>query len=86
MADYHVTLYTGPGNDDDVHKARRFLEERGIQYQEKDVVEHKGGRGELLHHTGRAEYPTINVDGHLVVGFFPEKWEHLVKHNDVGQT
>lgn len=85
MADYHVTLYSGPENVELV-EARKFLQQRGIQYEEKDVVQDRGARGELLHHTGRSEYPAINVDGHLVVGFVPEKWGHLLKHWEVGQT
>jgi|GEM_PF-1772776 len=78
MADLHVTLYSGPDSEE-MHEARRFLEQRRIQFEEKNVAFDTGARGELLHHTGRTDYPAINVDGHLVVGFFPEKWDHLLQ-------
>ena len=77
MVDYHVTLYSGPDNPE-MERARRFLADRQVRFEEKNVVTDTGARGELRHHTGRAEYPAINVDGHLVVGFFPEKWDHLL--------
>ncbi|MGE5673868.1 MAG: glutaredoxin family protein [Mycobacterium leprae] len=80
MGDLHVTLYSGPTNEE-LALARRFLEERGIQYEEKNVVESTGARGELEHYTGRGDYPSINVDGHVVSGFAPEKWEHLLMTN-----
>lgn len=83
MSNYHVTLYVGPETEE-LAKARRFLKARGIQYEEKDVVRDTGARGELKHHTGRTEYPAIAVDNHLVVGFLPEKWNHLLSHEDAG--
>jgi len=85
MPDYHVTLYSGPETPE-LEKARAYLAEKGIQYEEKNVVYSSGARGELYHHTGRGDYPAINVDGHLVVGFLPEKWDHLLKHWELGQT
>jgi hypothetical protein len=85
MADYHVTLYSGPENEE-MRAARRFLAARDIQFEEKDIVQSSGARGELYHHTQRADYPALNVDGHLVVGFHEQKWDHLVKEKDVGQT
>ncbi len=85
MADYHITLYSGPETAE-LEAARQFLEQRGIQYEEKNIVESSGARGELLHHTGRAEYPTIRVNGHIVVGFLREKWEHLLSPDPLGTT
>lgn len=77
MADYHVTLYCGPDSPE-MESARRFLADRQVRFEEKNVVTDTGARGELRHHTGRTDYPAINVDGHMVVGFFPEKWDHLL--------
>ena len=78
MGDLHVTLYSG-AETPELEAARRFLKQRNIQYEEKNVVVSSGARGELYHHTHRAEYPALNVDGHFVVGFFPEKWDHLLQ-------
>lgn len=77
MADYHVTLYSGPQSRE-MESARSFLRDRGIHYEEKNIVTDSGARGELMHHTNKTDYPAINVDGHLVVGFFPDKWDHLL--------
>ena len=85
MADFHVTLYSGPDNEEMV-AARRFLEQRKIQYEEKNVAFDSGARGELLHRTGKSEYPAIHVDGHIVVGFFEKKWEHLLPIGHSGQV
>lgn len=85
MADFHVTLYSGPESEE-MDRARRFLKERRVQYEEKNVVESSGARGELMHYTGRAEYPAINVDGHVVVGFVPEKWGHLLPIGTSGEV
>lgn len=78
MADLHVTLYSGPETPE-MAEARRFLQQREIRYEEKNVAQSSGARGELTHHAGRVEYPSINVDGHLVLGFVPEKWDHLLQ-------
>jgi len=83
MSDYHVTLYVGPETEE-LAEARRFLQRRGVQYEEKDVVRDTGARGELAQRTGRTDYPAIVVDNHVVVGFFPEKWDHLLSHDDAG--
>lgn len=78
MVDVHVTLYSGPETAE-LEAARRFLKQREIQYEEKNIVGSPGARGELRHQTGQTEYPAINVDGHMVVGFLPEKWDHLLQ-------
>lgn len=77
MSNYHVILYSGPESQE-MEAARRFLRDRHVQYEEKNVVTNSGARGELYHHTNRSDYPAINVDGHVVVGFFPAKWGHLL--------
>lgn len=82
--EYHVTLYTGPETPE-LRKAIDWLERRGIHFEAKDIVGDRGARGELVHHTGRVEYPTINVDGHICEGFFEPKWEHLLKRPDPEQ-
>lgn len=84
MADLHVTFYSGPETEE-LDQARRYLKELGIQYEEKSILD-PGARGELMHHTHRFAYPAINVDGHFVSGFFPEKWNHLLKVENLGRS
>ena len=76
MGDYHVVLYTSP-QCEDCRDAKAFLEGKGIQYEEKSIQD-PGVRGELAQKTGKADCPTIDVDGHVVVGFLENKWGHLV--------
>lgn len=84
MADYHVILYVSP-DCEDCQKARRFLENEGINYEEKSIQD-PGARGELRHKTGRTDCPAIDVDGHIVVGYVPEKWDHLLLEKPLRMT
>ncbi|WP_313884859.1 glutaredoxin domain-containing protein [Desulfofundulus sp. TPOSR] len=84
LGDYHVILYVSP-HCDNCQKARQFLENRGINYEEKSIRD-PGARGELRYKTGRIECPTIDVDGHIVVGYLPEKWDHLLAEEPLRMT
>lgn len=77
LADHHVTLYVAP-NDEECNRARRFLQDSGITFELKDIGGDPGARGELTHKTGSTRVPAADIDGHVVVGFFKSKWEHLI--------
>jgi glutaredoxin 3 len=78
MGEFHVTLYAGPESSQ-LDQARRYLMNRRIQFEEKDIVRDPGARGELRQKTGSTPYPTIDVDGHVVTGFDRQKWDHLFR-------
>ncbi|MEW6697627.1 MAG: glutaredoxin domain-containing protein [Bacillota bacterium] len=85
MGDYHVTLFVSPWNKSACDEAKNYLEGKGINYQEKDTQDH-GARGELINKTGGLDTPTIDVDGHIVVGFLPNKWDHLLREDPLEIT
>ncbi|AEF93689.1 glutaredoxin [Desulfotomaculum nigrificans CO-1-SRB] len=85
MGDYHVTLFTSPWNKAECDQARQFLEEKGINFEEKSIQD-PGAKGELAKKTGRTECPSIDVNGHLVVGFLPNKWNHLLSDEPLELT
>lgn len=77
MGDYKVTLFVSPWDRDECDQARNYLKEKGLQFKEKNIQD-SGSRGELLQKTGDTDCPTIDVNGHLVVGYWPNKWNHLL--------
>lgn len=79
MTRHHITLYVAP-NDPECNRARRFLQERGVRYELKDIGTDPGARGELVHKAGNTRVPAIDVDGHFVQGFdgLERKWDHLL--------
>ncbi|ABO49853.1 hypothetical protein Dred_1319 [Desulforamulus reducens MI-1] len=85
MGDYHVTLFVSPWNKTGCDEAKDFLENRGIQYVEKNTQDH-GARGELIKKTGGLDTPTLVVNGHTVVGYLPNKWEHLLSEEPLELT
>ncbi len=77
VADHHITLYVAP-NSEECSEARQYLHESGLQFELKDIGGDPGARGELVHKTGSTRVPAADIDGHVVVGFFKPKWEHLI--------
>lgn len=84
MSDYHVTLFVAP-NCEDCGQAKKFLEKKGIHYEEKSIMD-PGARGELRQKTGRTDCPTLMVEEHIVVGYFPQKWDHLLPEDPLRLT
>lgn len=84
MADYQVTLFVSPWCEDCL-AAKSYLDQKGIQYEQKNIQE-TGAKGELLHKTGQLACPTIIVDKNIVVGYVPEKWDHLLAEQPLELT
>lgn len=66
MGANHVKLYVSP-DCDDCDRAKSFLEDQGIKYEEINIRE-PGPREELKHKTGRAQCPSIYVGGRFYCG------------------
>lgn len=66
MSEYHVTLYVSQ-DCEDCDKAKRLLRDKGISFEEKNIQD-PGARGELKYKTGRAQCPSIDVDGRFFCG------------------
>jgi len=85
MADYHVTLFISPWNKAECDEAKKYLANKGINYVEKNIQD-PGAQGELSEKTGQVVCPTIDVDGHIVVGYLPDKWDHFLSEEPLELT
>lgn len=54
-------------------RAKQFLDDNKISYQNIDVAADKVARDEMIAKTGQIGVPVIEVDGDISVGF-DEKW------------
>jgi len=63
------------------HKAQRWLDERGIQYEALDVIADGEAMTEMVELSGQTLAPVIDVDGEILADFGPEElakfWEKL---------
>jgi glutaredoxin len=63
------------------HKARHWLEERGIPYQTLDVLADSKAMTEMVNLSGQTYAPVIDVGGRILADFGPEElaafWEKL---------
>ena len=61
------------------HKAQRWLDERGIQYEQIDVIADEKAMAEMVKLSGQTFAPVIEVDGQILADFGPEElatfWE-----------
>ena len=63
------------------HKAQRWLDERGIQYEKIDVIADEKAMAEMVKLSGQTFAPVIEVDGQILADFGPEElakfWEKI---------
>ena len=68
------------------HKAMRWLNERGVDYQAIDVTADESAMAEMVRLSGAELAPVIDVDGRVLADFGPEQlaefWERI-EHNNV---
>jgi glutaredoxin 3 len=50
-------------------KARQFLDNNGIKYQEFNVTEDKAAREEMINTSHQMAVPTISIDGEFIIGY-----------------
>ena len=55
------------------HKATRWLDERGIDYEEVDVIADENAYDEMIRLSGQELAPVIDVDGEILADFGPEQ-------------
>ena len=64
----------------DCRAAKRFLDKRGILYQEIDVEQTPGAAEKLIEWSGGYRtVPTFDIDGEIVVDFDRAKLDHLLR-------
>lgn len=61
------------------HEAKDWLDERGIKYQELDVIADGGARQEMRKLTGQTKAPCLDVDGEVLADFDTDQLEKFWK-------
>ena len=63
------------------HKAMRWLDQNGIEYEPVDVIADESAYAEMIALSGQELAPVIDVDGQVLADFGPEQlatfWEDL---------
>jgi glutaredoxin 3 len=67
------------------HKAMRWLDERGVDYQRVDVIADETAFDEMIRLSGQELAPVVDVDGQILADFGPDQlaafWSKLEKKN-----
>jgi glutaredoxin-like YruB-family protein len=59
-------------------KTLAWLDERGVDYENRDIEADPEWREELIEKTGRSSIPVVEIDGELVHGFDPKRLSELL--------
>jgi len=60
-------------------KAKEFLKEHKITFQEFNVAEDEKAKEEMIELSGQMGVPVIDVEGEVVIGFNKERLKELLK-------
>jgi glutaredoxin 3 len=67
------------------HKAERWLENRGVEYERVDVIADETAYDEMIQLSGQDLAPVLEVDGRVLADFGPEQladfWKTLERPN-----
>jgi len=63
-----VTIYTTP-TCPWCHRAKKFLQENQVAYEEKDVASDHDARHEMIRISQQMGVPVIDIEGEVVIGF-----------------
>lgn len=63
-------------------RAKDFLKENGIAFEEKDVGQDEEAAQDMINKTGQMGVPVIEVDGEMVVGFNEARLRELLGIED----
>ena len=55
------------------HKAERWLDERGVEYEKVDVLTDETAYDEMIRLSGQDLTPVLDVDGKILADFGPEQ-------------
>ena len=68
------------------HKAMRWLDDRGIEYEKIDVIADEAAFDEMIRISGQDLAPVIDVDGKILADFGPEElakfWQMISNTNE----
>ncbi len=72
-----VTVYTTPQCPWCV-KAKEYLDNHGVDYEEKNVAEDREAADKMIDLTGQRSVPVVSKGSLYVVGFSPENIDKLI--------
>lgn len=49
--------------------AKAYFQQKGLSYEEYDVSANAARRQEMIDKTGQLGVPTIDINGHIIIGF-----------------
>jgi glutaredoxin 3 len=61
------------------HRAKDFLSEHKIKFEDLNVAESEKARLEMVHKTGQMGVPVIDIDGEIIIGFDEEAIKKALK-------
>ena len=67
------------------HEAKDWLEERGIPYEELDVISSRAAWKEMVQISGQTLAPVIDVDGEVLADFGTDQLEQFWKQLEAEQ-
>ncbi|MFQ5595983.1 MAG: glutaredoxin family protein [Anaerolineae bacterium] len=76
----HIRLYSAPLCYA-CHQAKKFLEARGLPFQEVDISKNAHAARELIGKTGVHRVPVIEVGGQVVLGFDRARLTRLLDYS-----
>jgi glutaredoxin-like YruB-family protein len=72
-----IRIYSKPLCQD-CNRAKAFLKEKGVQFEDIDIVKNKPAHEEMVHQYGIDVLPVIVIDDQVMVGFNPPKINRLL--------
>ena len=54
-------------------KAKEFLKQNKIKFEDKDVSENDKAREEMVKKSGQMGVPVLDIDGEIIIGFDVER-------------
>jgi glutaredoxin 3 len=61
------------------HKAKDFLNEKKIKFEDKDVSSDEKARAEMIEKSGQMGVPVLDIGGEVIVGFDQEAIQKALK-------
>ena len=77
MAEHKVTVYSTPTCPYCV-QAKKYLDNKGIDYEHYDVAKDTEKRKEMVEKSGQMGVPVIVIDDNVIVGFERQEIEKLL--------
>lgn len=63
--------------------AKKYLQELGVEYEEKDVEQDPSAANEAVQKSGQMGVPVIDVNGMIILGFDRATLDHALTKNNL---